>query len=109
MRHTMPPRKRHGYNWKARQHKRGDEEKHNKGRKKEEPLAVEIEATAVEYGAASCTDGSNALVLSSKRRKTDSEEFEGTTKRRKISSKQRKRLQKVVEAKEKRRKVGYSN
>ena len=93
----MPPRKKLGYNWKARQQQRRDGRK----QKKTHYDGLKPVDSMAEYAEAGEEDP-NAFVLPSKRRKVEHSE---TEKRKKLSSKQRKRLQKIVEAKEKKTEV----
>ena len=102
---TMPPKKKLGYNWKARQQKRVDRiRKQNLSA----PVRVEFGSPATDYVGA-CGDDSNVLVLPSKRKAPDSDEAERTLKRKKLSGKQRKRLLKVLETKEKKARVSVLN
>lgn len=102
---AMPQKKKLGYNWRARQHKRGGFRHNRELILRSDLPVVELGSSATEYDVGTRVDDSNVLVLPSKRKIADSSEFERAPKRKKLSGKQRKRLQKVVEAKEKRAKV----
>ena len=100
----MSQKKKLGYNWKARQHKRSGFRHNQECVLGSDLPVVELGSSATEY-VATRVDDSNVLVVPSKRKIVDSSEFERAPKRKKLSGKQRKRLQKVVEAKEKRARV----
>ena len=100
----MPPKKKLGYNWRARQHKRSGFRNNQELLLSSDFPLVELESSATEYVGAR-VDDSNVLVLPSKRKGVDSSESERTPKRKKLSGKQRKRLQKIIEAKEKKARV----
>lgn len=104
---TMPPKRKLGYNWKARQQKRVDRiGKQNLSAPSS--VRVEFERPATDYVGA-CGDDSNVLVLPSKRKANGSDEVERAPKRKKLSSKQRKRLLKVLETKQKKARVSILN
>jgi len=104
---TMPPKRKLGYNWKARQQKRVDRiGKQNFSAPSS--VRVEFERPATDYVGA-CGDDSNVLVLPSKRKANGSDEVERAPKRKKLSSKQRKRLLKVLETKQKKARVSILN
>ncbi len=103
----MPPRKKLGYNWKARQQKGGDSAKRKRGLINcGDALDSQTEQQRQYEGA--CEGDTNAFILPEKKARLDLSEIESTQKRKKLSSKQRKRLQKIVEAKERKAKVSYS-
>lgn len=99
----MSSRKKPGYNWKA----------HSNGGGNEGMVPVPQEEGLSKSDAFICWTGvgtsaagdSNALVLPSKRKKTDASETKPASKRKKLSAKQKKRLQKIVEAKERKAQV----
>lgn len=101
----MPKKKKLGYNWRARQHKRSGFRHNQQSVWGSDLPMVELGSSATEYVVGTRVNDSNVLVLPSKRKVADSSEFERAPKRKKLSGKQRKRLQKVVEAKEKRARV----
>ena len=96
----MPPRRKSGYNWKARQSGAPRRGVKTRG-------IISAQVTCVEDG------DSNALVLPPKKpRVAAAAAGDGGGRaagRKKLSSRQRKHLQKVVEAKEKKAKVSVSN
>lgn len=100
----MPPKKKLGYNWRARRHKRSGFRNNEELLLTSDLPVVELESSATEYVGAR-VDDSNVLVLPSKRKVVDLSESERAPKRKKLSGKQRKRLQKVIEAKEKKARV----
>lgn len=97
----MPPRKKLGFNWRARQKSEGRESE-AADRAKRLRKAHEDEG---EVYLAAAADDTNAYVLppSSKRKKGNQAAEEKKAK--KLSDKQRKRLMKIVEAKEKKSRV----
>ena len=99
---VMLPRKKHGYNWRARQ-------KQPKSVKKAREKHVEAVGNIlynkeVEYAT---LEDTNALVLPAKRKRSRQDEDGEAPKKKKLSSSQRKRLQKIVEAKERKAKVNF--
>ncbi len=97
----MPPGKKLGYNWKARQSRRSEPS----NRTRETVASGDaVSAQEVRYGDA-CDWDTNALVLPKKRAKLEPAEAINAHKKKKLSTKQRKRLQKIVEAKEMKAKV----
>lgn len=100
----MPPGKRLGYNWKARQSKGGASTK----RKRETVKCVDLvgaqDDQRTQYGGVTEWD-TNVHVLPEKKAKTDLSEARSVHNKKKMSSKQRRRLQKIVEAKERKAKV----
>ena len=102
----MSLRKKLGYNWKARQRKVC-----SNGRSGEVALpkveGLSESATYCGSEGHGLVGDSNALVLPSKRKKTDQSDGEPAPKRKKLSSKQKKRLMKVLEAKEKKAQVCF--
>ena len=95
--------KRKRFNWKARQHSRGE----NRTSKGENSLLMDVkEGETLSYVYLDATD-SNTLVLPSKRKsfqEKDKREDSGL-KRSKLNTRERKRLKKIVEAKEKKARV----
>ena len=89
----MPPqpRKKLGYNWKARQSS------------KDKPTNRDL-ATGRRDGTTHVQD-TNTLVLPTRSIKPLTESEEKAPKRKKLSSKRRKRLMKILEVKEKKKKV----
>lgn len=106
----MLPRKKHRFNWRARQgHTKFERKRDDKNSQECGDLMEDICSEEVEYGCnAAADDDTNALVLPSKRKKTNKDGDGEVAKKKKLSSAQRKRLQKVVEAKERKAKVSCS-
>ena len=103
----MSLRKKPGYNWKARQRKAHSNGGGSEGMVPQEEGLSESDAFMCWTGVGPSARGadSNALVLPSKRKKTDGNTTEPAPKRKKLSAKQKKRLQKIVEAKERKAQV----
>ena len=88
-----------GYNWKARQARRGESD-----RKTNEKDETSTTGSSNYYGAIGAD--TNALILPSKRKPLeDDENSKRAPKRKKLSNKEKKRLTKIVEIKEKKSRV----
>ena len=101
----MSSRKRLGYNWKARQRNVHSNGGGDEGTVPKEKGLLESDALCWTGAGPSTAGDSNALVLPSKRKKTETSGTKPAPKRKKLSTKQKKRLQKIVEAKERKAQV----
>ena len=96
----MAPRKKLGYNWKARQRQT---KKPNKSLTTQE--VPKFEGSTVVDERRSYPDDTNTLILPCRKRPDSDTDVECPPKRKKLSSKQRKRLQKIIESKERKVRV----
>ena len=101
----MSSRKKLGYNWKARQGKAHSNGCGDEGTVPREKGLSESDVLGWAGVGHSAAGDSNALVIPSKRKETDTSGTKPAPKRKKLSTKQKKRLQKIVEAKERKAQV----
>lgn len=98
----MAPRKKLGYNWKARQRQTKNPSK---------SLTIQevpkFEGCADVDERISYPDDTNTLILPSRKRPDLDADVECPPKRKRLSSKQRKRLQKIIESKERKARVSF--